>query len=99
MEALRRPRDEENQWLVVSAADPLNLVGIVSPGARVPATRGNRLVFHNGQLIATLQSGDVHFLKTFPEKIQEKLSRALKFQLVPLREALLKELAETLPIS
>jgi hypothetical protein len=32
----------------VSAADSLNLVGIVVPGDRVPATAGRSVSFHNG---------------------------------------------------
>ena len=33
---------------VVAACDPLNLVGIVTPGERVPAQPGNRIVFRDG---------------------------------------------------
>ena len=34
-ETRNRPKDGE--WIVVAASDPLNLVGIVTPGPRVPA--------------------------------------------------------------
>ena len=44
IEALRRPREMENSWLLVSAVDPLNLTGVILPGARVSALRGNRLL-------------------------------------------------------
>ena len=32
----------------ISAADPLNLVGILTPGPRVPALRSNRVVYRDG---------------------------------------------------
>ncbi len=94
VEAVRRSHLEENTWVIVSAADPLNLVGIVLPGARVPAVRGNRLLLHNGRLVATFQAGELRFFENFPEEIQEKISRSLRLtQLPQLREEILKELS------
>ena len=40
--------------LAVSGADPLNLVGILTPGPRLPALTGNRLLYRDGVPIATL---------------------------------------------
>ncbi|HEX4540644.1 MAG TPA: DEAD/DEAH box helicase [Acidimicrobiales bacterium] len=50
VEELRRVRraDRSGELVRVSAADPLNLVGIVVPGARVPAVRSNRVVYRDG---------------------------------------------------
>ena len=42
----RRPRDGETVHL--SATDPLNLVGILTPGPRVPAVRTNTVTFVDG---------------------------------------------------
>ena len=42
---------------VISACDPLNLVGILTPGARVPAMPGNRIVFRDGVPLASLEKG------------------------------------------
>ncbi len=44
---------------VVSACDPLNLVGIVTPGERVPAQQGNRVVFRDGVPVASLEKSMV----------------------------------------
>ncbi len=44
---------------VVSACDPLNLVGIVTPGERVPFQPGNRVVFCDGVPVASLEKGTV----------------------------------------
>jgi len=52
VEALRRIRREERtgELVQVRAADPLNLVGILTPGARVPAQHAPWLVFRDGAL-------------------------------------------------
>src|SRR2546422_8268237 len=42
-----------SQEIRVSAADPLNLVGVVLPGARVPAVPTNYVVFRDGGPIRT----------------------------------------------
>jgi ATP-dependent Lhr-like helicase len=34
-----------DQWVSVSGADPLNLVGILTSGPRLPALAGNRLSY------------------------------------------------------
>jgi ATP-dependent helicase Lhr and Lhr-like helicase len=39
--------------ITISAADPLNLAGIVVPGERVPAISGKHLSFKDGVLVAT----------------------------------------------
>jgi ATP-dependent Lhr-like helicase len=50
VEALRAARraPSEGERVELSAADPLNLVGILTPGQRVPATLGNRVAFVDG---------------------------------------------------
>jgi len=50
LEALRAIRREQpdGQLLRVSACDPLNLVGIVTPGPRVPAVLGHHVVYRDG---------------------------------------------------
>jgi ATP-dependent Lhr-like helicase len=52
VESLRAMRrDEEKPGSVeirLSAADPLNLVGVILPGPRVPSSPTNYLIFRNG---------------------------------------------------
>ncbi len=43
----------------VPATDPLNLVGVLTPGARLPAIVGNAVLFVDGQAVATLEAGEV----------------------------------------
>jgi ATP-dependent helicase Lhr and Lhr-like helicase len=45
--------------IVLSAADPLNLQGILTPGKRIAALTGNRILFRDGLPIAALESGEV----------------------------------------
>jgi len=50
VEDLRRTRRRpcEGERVRVSAADPLNLVGILTPGPRIPAIASRAIVFHDG---------------------------------------------------
>jgi ATP-dependent Lhr-like helicase len=50
VESLRAQRNHvaSGEVITVSAADPLNLVGIVVPGERVPANSGRLVAFRNG---------------------------------------------------
>ncbi len=44
---------------VIAACDTLNLVGIITPGERVPSQPGNRVVFRDGVPVASLEKGVV----------------------------------------
>ena len=43
-----RSRAATEPWIVISAADPLNLFGVITPGPRIPATHRNALVVQAG---------------------------------------------------
>ena len=57
--ALRQSRKagNANRIDVVNGADPLNLVGILLPGVRVPAVATNRIAYLNGE-VAAVRTGD-----------------------------------------
>ena len=59
-DALRRWRNREpdDGLIVVSACDPLNLAGVLTPGPRVPSVPGNRLAYRNGVPIAAMDGGE-----------------------------------------
>ena len=61
VEKLRKVnRTEPNgQMVAVSACDPLNLVGILTPGERVPALLGNQVVFRDGVPVASWETGSL----------------------------------------
>ena len=58
--ALLRKQKNASQELppaVISAADPLNLVGVILPGDRIPALHTNRILFRNGLPVAKQLNG------------------------------------------
>jgi ATP-dependent helicase Lhr and Lhr-like helicase len=57
-----RKQAKKGVLVSVSAADPLNLVGIATPGDRIPALTGNRLLFRDGEPIALLEGREPRFL-------------------------------------
>ena len=59
VELLRAVRGIEpsGQLVSVSACDPMNLVGILTPGDKVPAVPGNRVVFRDGVPVCSLEGG------------------------------------------
>jgi ATP-dependent Lhr-like helicase len=54
LDLLRKVRKipRSGETLVLNAADPLNLTGIVLPGRRIPAVRTNQVVYKDGLLEA-----------------------------------------------
>ena len=70
LRALRRATGHagkhQAQEIRVSAADPLNLVGVVLPGARVPAVPTNYVVFRDGGPIRTGTARDPDQRDRFP---------------------------------
>jgi ATP-dependent Lhr-like helicase len=63
LRAVRR-KPPSGEWLSVSGADPLNLVGILTPGPKLPALTGNRLLYRDGIVVALFAGGEVQFLET-----------------------------------
>jgi ATP-dependent Lhr-like helicase len=57
-----RNRPRKGTLISVSAADPLNLVGIATPGDRLAALAGNRLLYRDGIPIAVLEGREPRFL-------------------------------------
>ncbi len=50
------------ELITLSAADPLNLQGILTPGPRIAALTPNRILFHNGLPLAALEAGEIRKL-------------------------------------
>ena len=76
LRAIRRATGE-GTLISVSAADPLNLVGIVTPGNRVSAFAANRILYRDGVPIATLESGGVRYLVEMDSASEWKAKNAL----------------------
>jgi len=57
-----RKSEKTGELVVLSAADPLNLVGILTPEARVAAIYRSRVLFQDGLPIAAVEGGEVRRL-------------------------------------
>ena len=60
MREVRRARPSD-EFVCVSGADPLNLIGIVTPGAKISPLTGNRILYRDGLPIATSSAGEIQF--------------------------------------
>jgi len=58
LRAVRHP-GHAAELVRVPATDPCNLVGVLSPGPRVPAIVGNAVLYKDGVAIASLEGGEV----------------------------------------
>jgi ATP-dependent Lhr-like helicase len=57
-----RKLERTSEFVALSAADPLNLVGLLTPDARVTAITRNRILFRDGMAIAALEGGELRRL-------------------------------------
>jgi ATP-dependent Lhr-like helicase len=80
-EVRRKPPGEA--LLSLSGADPLNLVGLLTPGARLPALTANRVLYRDGISIALLAGGEVRFLEVLTPAEQWQAQNALVRRHVP----------------
>ncbi len=61
MREMRR-KPASGQWVSLSGADPLNLIGILTPGQRLSALTANRVLYRDGLPVAALTGGKAQFL-------------------------------------
>jgi len=86
---LRRIRQQPptGALVAVAATDPLNLVGSVLAGARVPALLGARVLYRDGSPVASLVAGQFSLLADLDEaeqwRVREHLYRDLRHPPAP----------------
>jgi ATP-dependent Lhr-like helicase len=78
-----RRKEPDGALISVSAADPLNLVGIVLPGARVPVIPTNRILYRDGVPIAVLEAGQERYLVDLEKAAEWPARKALIHRPVP----------------
>ena len=78
-----RRKQASDAWVSVSGADPLNLVGILTPGPRLAALTGNRVLYRDGLPVALLAGGQVQFLETLDAGSEWQARKALLRGAVP----------------
>jgi ATP-dependent Lhr-like helicase len=83
--SLRDVRRAERTGALVSlsGADPLNLVGLLTPGGRLPALTGNRVLYRDGVPIALLAGSEVRFFEKLAPEEEWNARNALLRRQVP----------------
>jgi len=76
LRSIRREGPQES-LISISAADPLNLVGIITPGNRITSHTSNRILYQDGIAVASLESGETHFLTEMSRTMEWKAKDAL----------------------
>jgi ATP-dependent Lhr-like helicase len=59
-----RNRPRQGDLIAISAADPLNLTGLITPGQRVPTQQSHRLLYRDGVPIALGANDDITWLES-----------------------------------
>lgn len=72
-----RSRQPDGGLVTIAASDPLNLVGIITAGSRVPAVAGSRVLFVDGIPQAALIAGKSVRLDESGESVPADWHRAL----------------------
>ncbi|HXS39797.1 MAG TPA: DEAD/DEAH box helicase [Stellaceae bacterium] len=78
-----RKRPETGAFVSLSGADPLNLAGILTPGPKLAALTGNRVLYRDGLPVALLAGGDVQFVETLDERSEWEARKTLLRGSVP----------------
>ncbi|HEX3010289.1 MAG TPA: hypothetical protein VHO90_22015, partial [Bacteroidales bacterium] len=58
-----RKQEPSESFISISAADPLNLTGFITPGKRIASFYGNRILYRNGIPVACKEGKEVIFLE------------------------------------
>jgi ATP-dependent Lhr-like helicase len=82
LRSLRRTTSK-GELIAISGADPLNLIGILSPGPRISAVAANRILLRDGMPIATLEAGQVTMLERNGIEPDSVIERALRLGTLP----------------
>ena len=101
---LREVRRKQNSgaWVSLSGADPLNLAGVLTPGPKLAALTGNRVLYRDGVPVALYGGGEVQYVAELDAASQWEarntlLRRAVPRSLVHLSRAVLAWVQGGLP--
>jgi ATP-dependent Lhr-like helicase len=79
-----RRKPPSGVWVSLSGADPLNLAGVLTPGPKLAALTGNRLLYRDGLPVALYAGGEVQFLETLDPATEWEARKTLLRGAVPL---------------
>jgi len=78
-----RKEAQKGELICLSATDPLNLLGILTPGRRIGAIAANRILLRDGLPIAALEGGQIIILEDTPEVHEAAIENSLKVGKMP----------------
>ena len=82
LRAIRRASTKE-ELIPISAADPLNLTGVLTPGLRVAAISAHRILLRDGVPTAALRAGQLIPLGQGVTSLDQSIERALRIGSMP----------------
>ncbi len=85
VERLRETRRStaDDRLITISAADPLNLTGIITPGDRIRVAAANRVVYRNGVPVAAMEGDMLRTLAELEPAIAAEAAAAAAGRRVP----------------
>jgi ATP-dependent Lhr-like helicase len=78
-----RRAPSESSLVSINAADPLNLIGVITPGSRLSPAASNRILYRDGVPIAVLEAKEIRFLADMSPADQWQARNALLRRHVP----------------
>ena len=72
-----RKRPKDGVFVALSAVDPLNLVGTLLPGEKVPALAANRMLYLDGVPVGAVVAGKTRYFGDFDGEGRERMRLAL----------------------
>jgi ATP-dependent Lhr-like helicase len=78
-----RRKPGSGAWVSLSGADPLNLIGVLTPGPKIGALTGNRVLYRDGLPVALFAGGEVQFLEKLDPATQWDARKVLLRGAVP----------------
>jgi ATP-dependent Lhr-like helicase len=72
-----RKQPTTGELISISAADPVNLTGIITPGKRVPSLFNNRILYKDGEPVAIKEGKELRFLTEFEAKERWHIHKTL----------------------
>jgi len=87
-EAVERLREirrtaPDGRLITLSAADPLNLTGIITPGDRIRVAASNRVVYRNGIPVAAMEGDMLRLLAAVDAGLAPDVAAAAAGRRVP----------------
>ena len=72
-----RRKESSGEFVSLSGADLLNLVGILTPGPKLGALTGNRVLYRDGVPLALLEGSNTRFLELLEPELENRARLAL----------------------